>query len=323
MPSDRLGYGGAVEDPRAPFRVPPLRSESASSPEDQREPGAGRATEAGKQKRTVRRRSNRTTAGEGHDVAARAPKTRRRRLLALTFVVVLATFLVLNLSLAGQGRDDGAAGLPRSLSEAVNRLRGPVRVGLQIGHFDAADQPEELATLRASTGAHAGGVNEVDVNAAIVDALAKRLASHGFIVDVLGATIPPHYRADLVLAVHADANLDATRNGYKSAHFTPARNEREALLKLDVDRAVLLATTLGDDDRNVSGNMLEYYAFNHRRFRHAVARRTPALLVEMGYLSNPADLRLLLEPNRIAAVLEQGLLRYLHDVGRVDDAPAP
>lgn len=312
-----------MEDPRAPFSVPPLRTESASSPAERREPDGHGAADAEASEGTSRRRGNRARPGESSDRAVPTSRTRRRRLLGLTFVAVLAAFLALNLSLAGQGRGDAAAGLPRSLSQAVNRLRGPVRVGLQVGHLDAADQPEELATLRPSTGAHAGGVNEVDVNAAIVDALATRLSAHGILVDVLPATVPPRYRADLVLAVHADASIDAGRNGYKSAHFTPERNGREALLKLEVDRAVLLATGLEDDDRNVSGNMLEYYAFNERRFRHAVARRTPALLVEMGYLSNPEDLDLLLEPDRVAAVLERGLLRYLHDVGRLNDFPAP
>lgn len=313
-----------MEDPRAPFRIPPLRSEPLSSPDAQPERGPDETVGKARRVRIAGRRKHPTTPGA--DDARPSPtgrKVRQRRLLASTFLVVLAAFLALNLSLAGQGRGGGSAGLPRSLSEAVNRLRGPVRVGLQIGHLDAGEQPQELTALRASTGAHAGGVNEVDVNAAIVHALAQRLAALGFKVDILSATIPPRYRADLVLAVHADANVDTARNGYKSAHFTPARNAREAVLKLEVDRAVLLGTGLQDDDRNVSGNMLEYYAFNDRRFRHAVARRTPALLVEMGYLSNPSDLRLLLEPDRLAAVLERGVLRYLHDVGRVDDGTLP
>ncbi len=206
---------------------------------------------------------------------------------------------------------------PAPLRKLANRLAGPVRVGLQVGHLDAALQPDELAELRYSTGAHANGLDEVDVNLAVVEALAARLQRRGFEVDVLPATIPPGYSADLLLSVHADSSLDPERNGYKSAHFLPARNAREAILKVAVDRAVLSATGLRDDDRNVSGNMLHYYAFNARHYRHAVAPRTPALLVELGYLSNPADLRLLKQPDRLAAALEAGVVRYLSDIARL------
>lgn len=250
--------------------------------------------------------------------AGGAPRLRRRRRW-LVGAVVAGVALLLGMNVAAALPSDGAAerGMASSLQGVLARLRGPVRVGLQVGHLDAAAQPDELASLRASTGAHAAGVDEVDVNRAVVDALARRLEAHGFAVDVLPASVPAGYRADLVLAIHADANADPAREGYKSAHFTPARNAREPLLKLDIDRAVLLESGLGDDDRNVSGNMLRYYAFNRPRFRHSVARRTPALLVEMGYLSNARDRRLLLQPERLAGILERGVVSYLRDVGRI------
>lgn len=198
----------------------------------------------------------------------------------------------------------------------ANRAAGPVRVGLQVGHLNAGDQPEELAVLRYSTGAHAAGLTEVDVNHAVATALAERLMLYGFEVDVLPATVPPGYLADVLLSLHSDASEDTARSGYKSAHFSPARNPREALLKVAVDRAVLTTTAFVDDDRNVSGNMLHYYAFNSARFEHAAAARTPALIVELGYLSNPADARLLTQPDTLAAALEGGVLRYLEDIGR-------
>src|SRR5690606_10813954 len=106
------------------------------------------------------------------------------------------------------------------------------------------------------------------------------------------------------------------RNGYKSAHYRPLRNPHEPLLKLLVDRA-LLATGLADDDRNVSGNMLNYYAFNQRHYRHAAARTTPALLVELGYLSNDRDQLLAAEPGLPAAALGRGVLAYLAASGRI------
>lgn len=207
---------------------------------------------------------------------------------------------------------------PAPLRALANRLAGPVRVGLQVGHLDAAAQPDELANLRFNTGGHANGIDEVDVNLAVAEALHRRLLAHGFEVDLLPATVPPGYAADLVLSIHADSSLDPHRSGYKSAHFMPARNPREAVLKVAVDRAMFRATGLPDDDRNVSGNMLYYYAFNSGRFRHAVSPRTPALLVELGYLSNATDLRLLRQPDLLAEALEEGVLRYLSDIYRYE-----
>ena len=205
----------------------------------------------------------------------------------------------------------------KPLRKLVNAVRGPVRVGLQVGHLGAAEQPDELAELRYSTGAHWDGLDEVEANHAIVAALAARLRGRGFVVDVLPATVPPRYRADVLLSVHVDASPDQRRSGYKSAHFVPARNPEEPLLKLHLDRAVLGLTTLADDDRNVTGNMLQYYAFNNRRYRHAAHARTPALIVELGYLSNRHDRELIDEPDRLAAALEAGVVSYLDAVGRL------
>lgn len=252
----------------------------------------------------------------------RRPRARRRAWLSGGFAVALLTLLGLNWSAAVTGRGVPSAGWVTNLRGAVNALRGPPRIGLQVGHLDAAAMPAELAKLRTSTGATAGGLEEVDVNHAVVRALAARLRGDGFRVDVFDATVPPRYRADLVLAVHADASTDPVREGYKSAHFLPLRNGRDPLLKLAIDRAMLSGTPLGDDDRNVSLDMLEYYAFNARRFRHALARSTPALIVEVGYLTNPADRAYLERPQRVAAVLADGVVNYLRDVGRIPaDAP--
>ncbi|HKI59183.1 MAG TPA: N-acetylmuramoyl-L-alanine amidase [Trueperaceae bacterium] len=252
---------------------------------------------------------------------ASTPASARRVWLAGGFLLALGVLLALNWSSAFGAVGDPARGLAPDLRQALNGVRGPVRIGLQVGHLNETAMPNELAKLRTSTGAEVGGLNEVDVNLAIVRALAVRLRTLGFEVDELGATVPAGYRATLVLAVHADASPDAQREGYKSAHYLPLRNARDPLLKLDVDRAVLGTTPLGDDDANVSIDMLEYYAFNARRFRHAVARGTPALIVEMGYLTNRRDRALLRSPAPLANALADGVVQYLHDVQRIPPGP--
>src|SRR5690606_27380438 len=88
----------------------------------------------------------------------------------------------------------------KPLKAVANAMRGPVRVGLQVGHLHAGDQPDELAELRYSTGAHWDGLDEVEVNAIIAAELAERLEERGFVVDLLPATVPQRYRADLLLS---------------------------------------------------------------------------------------------------------------------------
>lgn len=248
-----------------------------------------------------------------------APR-RRRPLLRAAAVLVL---IVASLAWAGIDRSLDAPARTRSYVEhglpmttsAWTRLRasilGPPRVGIQVGHLEARAQPDELAPLRASTGAQVGTLREVDVNRAVAEALATQLRAAGVVVELLPATVPPRYRADLLVSLHADASREAHRNGYKSAHPVPARNAREPLLKATVDAAYLDASTLSDDDANVTAAMLGYYAFADHRLRHAAHRSTAGLIVELGYLTHPRDRAWLDAPERPAAALADGILRYL------------
>ena len=58
--------------------------------------------------------------------------------------------------------------------------------------------------------------------------------------------------------------------------------------------------------------MLYYYAFNNRRYYHAVGTGTPAAIVETGYMTSAADRTLLVgNPERAAAGLAAGILGFL------------
>jgi hypothetical protein len=60
--------------------------------------------------------------------------------------------------------------------------------------------------------------------------------------------------------------------------------------------------------------MRGYYAFNYRRYAHAVAKTTPATIVEMGFLTNPDDRGLLLgQPDLVAIGIANGIVRYLNE----------
>lgn len=194
---------------------------------------------------------------------------------------------------------------------------GPPRVGLQVGHDGAAAQPLELMHLRGNTGGHAGSLTEVAINQAVAAALATRLRQQGIIVDILGATLPEGYRADLLLALHADSVADSVRSGYKSAVFDPPRSWTEDTLKRSIDNAYLSATGLPDDTLNITSNMRHYYAFNFRRYQHSVHPATPSLIVELGYLSNADDAGLLQRPDRVAGALSTGVKAFLQQRSRL------
>jgi N-acetylmuramoyl-L-alanine amidase len=234
--------------------------------------------------------------------------TRQRRIL-LGLLLAASLFFLLGLSYQ---RNGGWQGI-------VNTFKGPVRVGLQVGHLEVSNHPEELANLRYSTGASVGGINEVDVNLSVAQLLRDMLQNEGVTVDMLPATVPPNYKADLFVSLHADSSEDVERRGYKSAVFRYERNKNDTLLKQIIDKNYFYFSGLPDDDNNVSGSMLEYYAFNGQRFKHAVNRKTPAIIVEMGYLSNAEDLEFMEDPVNPAYALKIGILSYLREVGRLGD----
>lgn len=211
---------------------------------------------------------------------------------------------------------DGVPAVANPITSLRAAMLGPPTVALQIGHLDADRHPDELAVLRFSTGARAGGVDEVEVNRAVALALAERLQAAGIHVDLLAATVPPGYRADLVLALHADGNDDPARRGYKSAHIEPQRQRRDPWLQTAINVAYGAASPLPHDPENVTLNMTAYYAFSHDRFEHAVHPSTAGIVVEMGYLTNLTDRAWLVQPTGPADALYEGITRYLAAIDR-------
>lgn len=187
----------------------------------------------------------------------------------------------------------------------------PPRVGLQVGHLRSNELPEELARLRTSTGARWGAITEAQLNEDIVNRVKPLLEAQGVIVDVLPATVPPSYDADAFLAIHADGSQSAAARGWKLA--TPWRaSEASKALMAAVAAAYGPATGLPEDVGGVTVNMRGYYAFNYRRHEHAIRRTTPAIIVEMGFMTNAADRGVMFgQPDRVAKGIADGVLAYL------------
>jgi N-acetylmuramoyl-L-alanine amidase len=154
-------------------------------------------------------------------------------------------------------------------------------------------------------------VTEAEVNLAVAQRVKTLLEAEGVVVDLLPATIPPAYDADAFLSIHADGNAGTVARGWKLA--TPWRASRASLQLMEaVAAAYGPATGMTEDVGGVTVNMRGYYAFNFRRHVHSVARTTPAIIVEMGFMTNAADRAILFnEPEKPARGIAEGVLNYL------------
>jgi N-acetylmuramoyl-L-alanine amidase len=191
---------------------------------------------------------------------------------------------------------------------------GQPRVGLQVGHWQYAQRALELFDL--DPGGQLNGVWEWEVGLDLAQRAKARLEAAGVAVDLLDMTVPAHYRANAFLAIHADTARPIGRRGFKLARpglsSVPAADDRFVTALGD---AYAGATGMPRDERNVDDGMRYYYAFNSRRYCHAVAPGVPQAIIEMGYMTSTADRRLLIgDPDRSARGIAQGIQAFLASI---------
>lgn len=216
--------------------------------------------------------------------------------------------------------DPGAADFWRAFREPlppapVWNPPGPKRVGLQAGHWRLEELPPELERLQG--GSSGGGRAEWEVALTIAGLAAARLRAEGVTVDVLPAAVPVRYRAHAFVSIHADGDLTGTLRGYKVARAVfSATPEADDRLVAALTEAYGAATGLPRDDEHISRRMTAYYAFNSRRYCHAIAPGVPGAIIEAGFLTSAADRAILIgQPERAAAGVANGVLRFLRDQG--------
>ena len=176
---------------------------------------------------------------------------------------------------------------------------GPVKIALQVGHWRADEAPRELSGLRRN-GANWNGTHEREFNLVIARRTAAMLEELGYGVDLLPAVVPPDYRAHLFIAIHADASNDPGARGYRvSAPRRDATGRAQAFVDL-------LHQTYGPATgirrlRDTTRRMRNYYAFNYRRYEHALHPMTIAVIIETGFLTNAGDRAVIRDqPERVA-----------------------
>jgi N-acetylmuramoyl-L-alanine amidase len=190
------------------------------------------------------------------------------------------------------------------------RAFNPPIVAIQAGHWRANEQPAELARLRTSTGAVAGGVREVDLNVDVAHRIAEYLRAWGNEAYVLPATVPPAYKADAFVAIHSDGHTNTSARGFKIATYWRDWVATDMLVQEIRDQYA--KDTRMPEDWRITTNMLDYYAFNSGLYEHTIAEDTPGVIVEMGFLSNATDRRFMIA-NRdlIARSIALGIARFL------------
>jgi len=192
--------------------------------------------------------------------------------------------------------------------------RTPV-VGLQVGHWQAQQLPDELADLRDNSGADRDGYKELDANYAVTEAAATVLRTEGVRVDVLPATVPPGYQADAFVAVHADQDQGQQWRGYKIApSAVTLAKAGSRLLADDIAGDYAAQTGLPPDlhPKAISQDMRYYFAFNWRYYEHAIAPGTPAAIIELGFITDQTDREMLFDhPDVAAQGLANGILGFL------------
>jgi N-acetylmuramoyl-L-alanine amidase len=193
---------------------------------------------------------------------------------------------------------------------------GPRRVAIQAGHWKSDEAPDELRRLIPQTGAEWEGFTEVEINLDIAQRVAVLLNSKGIAVDVLPVSIPVGYVADAFVALHADSDGVGVNSGFKMAHGARRGPYEDALLN-DIKDSFGAATGLDYDPTHITNAMRGYFAFNWSRFQHAVAAHTPAVILEMGYVSSDDDRALMLDrADVVASSIADGVMKFLNETPR-------
>ncbi len=254
--------------------------------------------------------------------------TPRHRFLAVLTLPILSVAVVVSLAFGSTRTEPGTvAAVVDETSEPetvagprVVPLQGPWVVAIQPGHWRIGELPDEHARRRANVGASHGGVREVDINVAVTEALVPLLENEGWDIQMIPATVPPGLRADALLSIHADWGADPNRNGWKLA--APWRPSPAASSLAQALRESFGAEPGLREDRNgITVGMRGYFGFASHRFHYASSPYTPAVLVELGFLTNDVErARMVEDPDFYAAVIHRGLVSYFAGRDRLETA---
>ncbi len=202
---------------------------------------------------------------------------------------------------------------PTSAPTATPAPAAP-RVGLQVGHWKVRELPEELKRIRGDSGAYYNGYDEWEINYEVAIRTQALLEAAGVTVDLLPATVPESYDADAFVAIHCDGAAASTANqrrGWKVAPPWRASVASQALSDA-IAEGYGRESGLPKDPVGAWPNMRGYFIFADYRYQHSIDPLTPAVVMELGFMTHPADREVLFDaPEQAAQGLAAGILGYL------------
>lgn len=217
---------------------------------------------------------------------------------AFYLALLLAFALALPVSSIAFAANAGVNILPSGASTQAPR----VNVAIQAGHWKSNELPEPLARLCGSTGANGGGRTEAQVTLDIAQHVVSILRGRGLTAEVLPATVPTGYQADLFISLHADGNGSASARGYKvSTRWRSDVAAMDAMLVQSIDNGYRSITRMPSDP-SVTRAMSGYYAYStYRGEEYRLASTTPAAILEMGFMTNGSDRALMFNNPELVA----------------------
>ena len=218
---------------------------------------------------------------------------------------------------AGPDRAPEGAGAEHAAIPALEAADGgrslpaPLRVGLQAGHWKAAEAPDELRGLRNNGGTSGGGKAEWEVNLEIARLTRALLEEAGYAVDILPATVPEAYRADVFISIHADGHNDSSVRGFRVG--SPRRDATRRASEFAEVLAEAYAEATGLRHLPVATRRMRgYYAFRYTRYLHAIHPSTVGVIIETGFLTSPRDREVIVsDQGRAARGIFDGVTRFL------------
>jgi hypothetical protein len=229
--------------------------------------------------------------------------TRRTHIL-LFVLAALSLFWPAGPAFAIKAEPDLSSSPLRNMSAAPR-----VNVAIQAGHWKVNELPDALARLRTSTGTSGGGRTEVQLNLDIAQRVASMLRAKGLTVEILPATVPTGYQADLFIALHADGNNSSRPRGYKvSTRWRSDVAALDAVLVQSIEDGYGKVTGM-PQDLSITRAMRGYYAYStYRGEEYRLDGATPAAILEMGFMSNAADRALMFNnPDLVARGVVAGV----------------
>ena len=186
----------------------------------------------------------------------------------------------------------------RPVTQRVVQSQAPARIGLIAGH-----------TGNDSGAVCDDGLTEAQVNLAIAQGVAKRLADAGIRADIFLEFDPrlQDFAGTALVSIHADScdyfNDQATGFKIAGSGYTDSSQ-----LSICVEHAYQEATGLPFHANTITPHMTDYHAFRE------IAPGTEAIIIEVGFMNRDRDL-LTNQATRPITGVTNGILCFLRENG--------